>query len=92
MRPMTKAYKSGEITGQVVTCTKESDPSLMIVLPDKERRSLVVVGNPYKFDVGNRLTIKFNPNSLYPTTRKKGFWNWMVDIQNVKSIHYEHAC
>lgn len=84
-KQMSKAFASGKITGEVVVCTKNLDPNVLIILPANETRSLVVndinlsnirgsgINGLYEFKppaIGSIVTVTYDPVFLYKSGGK----------------------
>ena len=97
---MSKTFRSGKITGEVVVSTKDLSQNVLKILPKSERRSLVIndinfssIGGGgfsalYEFkpiEVGETITVVFPPNALYKSARR-GFFNWIIDAIHVQEI------
>ena len=85
VKQMSKTFASGKMTGEVVVCTKNLDPNVLIILPANETRSLVIndinlsnirgsgISGLYEFKppaIGSIVTVTYDPVFLYESGGK----------------------
>ena len=105
MQRMAKLFSAGKLTGKVVIRTRGLSRNCAIILPERSPRSLVIHNidleylgvlpevflNPPEIEVGDIVTVTYDPRSLYKNgtnfggagRRRRGFFNWVIDVRNV---------